>query len=507
MLLYGQLCNNAALQVKKGKYFVDGDPTDGALLVAARKIGLSTSNSESFQVIKEIPFDSDRKRMSVVVEDENGRRFLITKGAPDVLLPRCNYFLEKDERKILKEQDKQNIEHAIDDMAEKALRTIAISMKQLSKDVSLETGFLEKDLTFIGLYGMIDPPRKEVRHAIEECRQAGIKTVMITGDHVKTARAIAKNLRLLPDDGLVLEGQQLNQMSTDELEEMIEDVYVFARVTPEHKLKIVKAFQNKGHIVAMTGDGVNDAPAIKASDIGISMGISGTDVTKEASSLVLMDDNFATIKAAIKEGRNIYENIRKFIRYLLASNVGEILVMLFAMLLGMPLPLVPVQILWVNLVTDGLPAMALGLDQPEGDVMKRGPRSPKEGVFARGLGFKIISRGFLIGAVTLIAFMLTYQNNPENLIYGQTIAFATLVMAQLIHVFDCRSEKSVFDRNPFENIYLVLAVISSILLLLIVIYWPPLQPIFHTMTLTLRDWMLIIGLGALPTVLFGFTKR
>lgn len=507
MLLYGQLCNNSSLQVKKGHYYVDGDPTDGALIVAARKLGLSTHNVENFNVIKEIPFDSDRKRMSVVVEDANGRRFLITKGAPDVLLPRCNYVLDKDGRKLLKQRDSDAISSAIDYMADKALRTIAISMKPLAKDVTLESAFLEKDLTFIGLFGMIDPPRKEVKAAIEECRQAGIKTVMITGDHVKTATAIAKKLELLPEGGLVLEGQQLNQMSVAELEDVIEDVYVFARVTPELKLKIVKAFQERGHIVAMTGDGVNDAPAIKASDIGISMGISGTDVTKEASSLVLMDDNFATIKAAIQEGRNIYENIRKFIRYLLASNVGEILVMLFAMLLGMPLPLVPVQILWVNLVTDGLPAMALGLDQPEDDVMKRAPRSPREGVFARGLGFKIISRGILIGTVTLIAFMVTYQNNPEHLVYGQTIAFTTLVMAQLIHVFDCRSERSVFDRNPFENMYLVLAVLSSILLLLVVIYWPPLQPIFHTIALSLRDWMLIIGLAALPTVLFGFTKR
>ncbi|MFS0672377.1 calcium-translocating P-type ATPase, SERCA-type [Ornithinibacillus sp. 179-J 7C1 HS] len=507
MLLYGQVCNNAELQVKKGKYIIDGDPTDGALIVAARKIGLNHLSGDKFKIIKEIPFDSDRKRMSVVVEDENGQRFLITKGAPDVLLPRCNYLLDKENRKILKQQDRDRIEHAIDSMAEKALRTIAISMRPLSTDISLDSTFLEKDLTFIGLFGMIDPPRKEVRAAISECREAGIKTVMITGDHVKTARAIAKDLNLLPDNGLVIEGSQLNQMSTEDLEDIIEDVYVFARVTPEHKLKIVNAFQSKGHIVAMTGDGVNDAPAIKASDIGISMGNSGTDVTKEASSLVLMDDNFATIKAAIQEGRNIYENIRKFIRYLLASNVGEILVMLFAMLLGMPLPLVPVQILWVNLVTDGLPAMALGLDKAEDDVMKRSPRSPNEGVFARGLGYKIITRGILIGIVTLIAFIVTYQNNPDNLVYAQTVAFTTLVMAQLIHVFDCRSEKSVFDRNPFENMYLVLAVISSVLLLLVVLYWAPLQPIFHTVSLGLRDWLLILGMSALPTVLFGFTKK
>src|SRR5690625_5098233 len=392
-------------------------------------------------------------------------------------------------------------------MAAKALRTIAVSIKSLSKDESLEMTLLEKDLTFVGRYGTMDPPRKEVKAAIDECKQAGIKTVMITGDHEKTALAIATNLNLMPEDGQVLDGKQLNQMSVDELRDVIEDVYVFARVTPEHKLKIVKAFQEKGHIVAMTGDGVNDAPAIKASDIGISMGESGTDVTKEASSLILMDDNVATIKSAINEGRNIYENIRKFIRYLLASNVGEILVMLFAMLLALPLPLVPVQILWVNLVTDGLPAMALGLDKPEADSMKHHPRDPREGIFSRGLGFKIISRGFLIGIVTLIAFILTYQNNPDYLVHGQTVAFTTLVITQLIHVFDCRSEESVFARNPFENIYLLFAILSSLLLLLVVVYWEPLQPIFHTTSLGLRDWLLIIGLSSLPTMLFGFTKK
>ncbi|WP_010530482.1 calcium-translocating P-type ATPase, SERCA-type [Lentibacillus jeotgali] len=507
MFLYGMLCNNASLMTKKGKCYVDGDPTDGALLVAARKLGLSHQLHDNYHVVKELPFDSDRKRMSMVVEDDNNMRFLITKGAPEVLLPRSNYVMKEQGRKLMRSEEKRGIDQAVNNMADKALRTLAIAMRPLAKDESLNSAALEKDLTLVGLYGMMDPPRKEVKTAIEECREAGIKPVMITGDHEKTARAIAAELNLLPEDGMVLNGYQLNNMSVSELQNMIDQVYVFARVTPEHKLKIVKALQEQGHIVAMTGDGVNDAPAIKASDIGISMGESGTDVTKEASSLILMDDNFATIKSAIIEGRNIYENIRKFIRYLLASNVGEILVMLFAMLLAMPLPLVPVQILWVNLVTDGLPAMALGLDQSEDDVMKRGPRNPKEGVFARGLGFKIISRGIVIGLAALVAFMIAYQGNPDNLIYGQTIAFTTLVMAQLIHVFDCRSEHSIFARNPFENKYLVLAVLSSVLLLLVVIYWAPLQPVFHTTALNLRDWLLVLALSFLPSVLFGFSKK
>lgn len=507
MLLYGMLCNHASIVTQKGNNRIDGDPTDGALLVAAYKLGLQTPNKQPYRILKEIPFDSNRKRMSMVVEDENGMRLLITKGAPDILLPKSSHIQTEEGKVVLTKERIKSTEKAIVQMAEKALRTIAVGVRILPNSVSLDSPMLEEELTLFGLYGLMDPPRKEVKPAVQECKEAGIKTVMITGDHVHTAKAIAKHLDILPEGGNVLEGKALAQMSDEELAASMDDTYVFARVTPEHKLRIVKAFQKQGHIVAMTGDGVNDAPAMKASDIGISMGISGTDVTKEASSLVLMDDNFATIKSAIKEGRNIYENIRKFIRYLLASNVGEILVMLFAMLLALPLPLVPVQILWVNLVTDGLPAMALGVDKAEDDVMKRGPRNPREGIFSRGLGYKIISRGILIGIVTLLAFIVAYQNTPENLVYAQTIAFSTLVVAQLIHVFDCRSEKSIFARNFFENGYLILAVLSSLLLLLVVIYFPPLQPIFHTVSLTVIDWMLIVGLGALPTVLFGFTKK
>lgn len=505
MLLYGMLCNQASLQVKKGQYIVSGDPTDGALLIAARKFGIDYTAEDHFEIEKEIPFDSTRKRMSMVVKNNKGERFLITKGAPEIVLPRCSFQLTDHGKVILK--DKQPIENVVDEMATDAYRTLAIAIRPLNENTTMEDAFLERELTFIGLYGIVDPPRKEVKQAILDCRLAGIKTVMITGDHKQTASAIAKEIDLLPDGGRVVTGKELNEMSTSELSEIIEDVYVFARVTPAHKLKIVEAYQDKGHIVAMTGDGVNDAPAIKASNIGISMGITGTDVTKEASSLILMDDNFTTIRSAIKEGRNIYENIRKFIRYLLASNVGEILAMLIALLLSMPLPLVPVQILWVNLVTDGLPAMALGLDQPEDDVMKRGPRHPKEGVLARGLGFKIISRGIVIGAVTVLGFAFIYQNNPENLTYARTIAFTTLVIAQLIHVFDCRSEHSIFARNPFENKYLIFAVLSSLLMVLVVIYWAPLQPIFHTVGLSIKDWVLIVALASIPTVIFGFTKK
>ncbi|WP_057763160.1 calcium-translocating P-type ATPase, SERCA-type [Cytobacillus praedii] len=513
MLMFGMLCNHAEVKRKENEFVIDGDPTEGALLVAAMKAGYNRETLlNQFQIVKEFPFDSERKMMSIVVKDQQGKQFIVTKGAPDVLVGVCESILWDGKRKFLNREVTGHIQKAIEGLASQALRTIAIGVKELSPNtIILDEKEAEKGLTFIGLQGMIDPPRPEVKDAVKECKEAGIKTVMITGDHVITAKAIAKQLGILTNKSKVLDGKALSEMNVDELEEVVDDVSVFARVSPEHKLKIVKALQNKGHIVAMTGDGVNDAPAIKAADIGVAMGITGTDVAKEASALVLLDDNFATIKAAIKEGRNIYENIRKFIRYLLASNVGEILVMLFAMILGLPLPLVPIQILWVNLVTDGLPAMALGLDQPEDDVMKRKPRNPREGVFARGLGWKVVSRGFLIGIATLLAFIFAYHANPNDLPYAQTIAFATLVLAQLIHVFDCRSEKSVFARNPFGNKYLVWAVISSLLLLFVVIYYPPLQPIFHTVPIEMKDWLMITGLAAVPTFLlagsFLLTKR
>ncbi|MEH6940513.1 cation-translocating P-type ATPase [Bacillus sp. JJ722] len=505
LLTFGLLCNASEVREVEGKLVVEGSATEGAMQVAAIKAGITKELLlQQFTIVREYPFDSTRKMMSVIVKDGNGQYFVVTKGAPDVLLGKCKSILWEERAKIIDNRSVAAVQDAIDDLASQALRTIAIGYKKVtSTSINMHEREIERDLTFIGLQGIIDPPRPEVKDAVSECNKAGIKTIMITGDHVATATAIAKQLGILQNDDIVIEGRELNEMSVEELEEVVEHVAVFARVSPEHKLKIVKALQNKGHVVAMTGDGVNDAPAIKAADIGVAMGITGTDVSKEASALVLLDDNFATIKAAIKEGRNIYENIRKFIRYLLASNVGEILVMLFAMLLALPLPLTAIQILWVNLVTDGLPAMALGLDKAEDNVMKRKPRNPKEGVFSRGLGWKIISRGFLIGGATLLAFITALKNNPGNLAYAQTIAFTTLVMAQLIHVFDCRSEKNIFARNPFGNKYLIGAVLLSLLMIIPVIYLPSLQGIFGTVAIVPKDWLLVLGMSALPTFLLA----
>ncbi|MCL6603545.1 MAG: calcium-translocating P-type ATPase, SERCA-type [Paenibacillus sp.] len=492
--------NNAVWALK-------GDPTEGALVALSGKMGLTAQSlAVSYTREKEFPFDSERKLMSVIVNQPGGR-MICTKGAPDVLLGRCSYMLWDGGVVPCTPTLRQKVLDANENMASGALRVLGMAYRDMRpNEIASNEKEAECQLIFIGLAGMIDPPRREVRDAISITRKAGIKTVMITGDHGTTAEAIAHQLGILQRGGTVLTGNQISRMSEDDLDKVSDNVFVYARVSPEHKLRIVKSLQRHGHVVAMTGDGVNDAPAVKAADIGISMGITGTDVTKEASSLILGDDNFSTIVAAIEEGRNIYENIRKFIRYLLASNVGEILTMFFAMMLGLPLPLVPIQILWVNLVTDGLPAMALGVDQPEKDLMEHKPRGAKENIFARRLGWKIISRGMLIGLCTLIAFWLTLRIAPENpaqLLRAQSVAFATLVMAQLFHVFDCRSSRSVFHRNPFQNKYLVLAVLSSIILMLVVMYLPVLQPVFKTVSLTFREWCLVLVTAGIPTFLMG----
>ncbi len=524
LLQISALCNNSEIvenvsEETRGKkklkeesgtsssWDLKGDPTEGALVTLSSKMGMSPHSLGSMYTReKEFPFDSERKLMSVIVNHQGGR-LLYTKGAPDVLLHKCSYILWGGKVIPFTGMMRKQVLTANEEMASGALRVLGTAYRELrpQEKVASESE-AESQLIFVGLAGMIDPPRREVRDSIATCRRAGIKTVMITGDHGTTAEAIAQQLGILPRGGIAVSGQELSRLSDDELDAKVDHIYVYARVSPEHKLRIVKSLQRKGHVVAMTGDGVNDAPAIKAADIGIAMGITGTDVTKEASSLILSDDNFSTIVAAIEEGRNIYENIRKFIRYLLASNVGEILTMFFAMMLALPLPLLPIQILWVNLVTDGLPAMALGVDQPEKDLMEHKPRGAKENIFARRLGWKIISRGFLIGICTLAAFWLTLRvapDQPGQLLKAQSVAFATLVMAQLFHVFDCRSSRSVFHRNPFQNKYLVLAVLSSILLMLGVFYIEPLQPIFKTVPLGLREWAITLVAAGIPTFLMG----
>jgi P-type Ca2+ transporter type 2C len=496
-------CNNAYMVLVDGdkdqRWTVQGDPTEGALLVMAKKAGFDNPESV-YTRVGEMPFDSERKLMSVLVKSGD-EVFVFVKGAPDVLMGRCTRAFVGGREELLSNNLKKQIAGANQLMASHALRNLAFGYRKFrSVEMAKSVSDWESELVFVGLCGMIDPPRVEVESAIQLCRSAGVRTVMITGDHQETAAAIAHQLNILPENGRILTGSEIDKIDDTQLAQIAPLTYVYARVSPEHKLRIVRALQANGEIVAMTGDGVNDAPAIKQADIGISMGQMGTDVAKEASALILSDDNFATIVAAVEEGRGIYDNIKKFIRYLLASNVGEIVTMFFAMLAGLPLPLLPIQILWVNLVTDGLPAIALGVDSAEPDIMQRPPRNVNEGIFARGMGTKILSRGILIGLVTLAVFVYAMRTNPSDLSRAQTMAYATLTMSQLILVFDCRSlEGGIFKRNIFGNIWLILAVASSVGLFLLTLYVPALQVPFHTVRLDVREWIMILVAAAIPT--------
>jgi len=513
------LCNNAVLtkrglriaglfrsERKDNLWGIDGDPTEGALLVAAAKAGIWREELErKAQRVAEIPFESERKRMTVIYKTKSEGYKAYAKGAPDVILNLCNRELTKDGVKELTAERRKAILYFNDEMASQALRVLALAVKEVQPG---ETGGeVEKDLIFVGLMGMIDPPRPSAAKAIRVCQAAGIKPVMITGDHKLTAQAVARELGILRGPNqYVVTGSELDQMTDEELSKHVMDISVFARVAPIDKLRIVRAFKQRGQIVAMTGDGVNDAPAVKEADIGVAMGQTGTDVTKEASSMIITDDNFATIVAAVEEGRGIYDNIRKFIRYLLSCNLGEVLVMFLGTLVGLPLPLLPIQILWVNLVTDGLPAMALGVDGSEPDIMKREPRRPDESVFARGLGKKILIRGTMIGVGTLLVFVIGLWYGV-GLLAARTMAFTTLVFSQLFHVFDCKSERrGIFEVGLFSNPLLVAAVAVSTIMQLCVIYIPTLQAIFKTTALVGWQWVLILLVAGGPTVLIGLTR-
>jgi Ca2+-transporting ATPase len=509
------LCNNARLSGKvNDKYTYD--PTEVALLVAAAKGGLTLEMLErDFTRHDEIPFDSDRKCMSVICSNRKNENFIFTKGAPDIIIQKCDKILTMRGIVNLTPEIRANVLEINDSMAREALRVLGVSYRQLEQKQGIRNkqgmkDYPEENMVFVGLLGMIDPPREEAKKAIQICKMAGIKPVMITGDHKITALAVAQELNMHDNDngndGVVLTGAELDEMSEKKLMKIAGKVSVYARVSPRHKLSIVKIYKKLNHVVAMTGDGVNDAPAVKEADIGVSMGVMGTDVTKEASSMILMDDNFATIVAAIEEGRVIYSNIRKFIRYLLSCNIGEVLTMFLGMLAGMPVPLLPIQILWVNLVTDGLPAIALGLEPPEKDVMMRKPRERGDNIFSEGLLKLIVFRGIFLGLSTLAVFasMLYFTGDTE---LARTGAFVTLVITQLIHVFECKSErKSIFHINIFNNIYLVLAVLCSFIMILSVVYIPFLQNIFATVPLNQDDWLLIIGFSFLGPAAAGLLR-
>ena len=489
-------CNNSILQKGNRGYETQGDPTEISLLAMAIKAGMPTAGRKR---LLEIPFDSRRKKMSCVVEIE-GELFVLVKGAFDVIVDSCAWIINHQKKTKLEPSHVSCLQELQEKWANQALRVLGFAYKPISPQevTTFNEKQLESNLVMLGICGIIDPPRRGVASSVNECLQAGIIPIMITGDHPATARAIAAEIGITRS-GEVISGNEINKLTDEQLYSRAVNLRVFARVSPEHKNRIVKILQKHNHVVAMTGDGVNDAPAVKAADIGVAMGITGTEVTKEASSMILMDDDFSTIVRAVHEGRAIYDNIRKFIRYLLGGNIGEVMVMFTSYLLGMPLPLLPIQILWINLVTDGLPAMGLGLEPPEPGIMHRKPRPKNEGIFARRLGWIVFSRGFFIAAVTLISFtigLIYVRLEPEITINtARTMAFTTLVFAQLFYVFECRSEKySPFELGILENKYLLIAVSCSVIMHLSVIYIPALQAVFKTVPLELWQWSLILVL-------------
>ena len=482
LLRVAAVCTEARIAKQGERYQPQGDPTEVALLVAAAKGGVTREGlAPQLKTVSEKPFDPVRKRMSVVVKGREGER-LLCKGAPDLLLDRCTEIALAGGSRAMTEKDRRQIQSAAADMAKRALRVIG-----LAESSSPQNG--EERMTFLGLAGMIDPPRPEVAAAVRDCRRAGIRPVMITGDHRDTAAAIARQVGILRPGDEVLTGAEIARLSDAELAARCRRISVYARVSPADKLRIVKAWKAAGKVVAMTGDGVNDAPAVKAADIGVAMGIAGTDVTKEAASVVILDDNFATIVAAVEEGRVIYQNIRSFIRYLLTCNLGEVLCMLLAMLAGLPVPLLPIQILMVNLLTDGLPAIALGMEPPSKKIMDRPPRPREEGLFAGGLLATILVRGFLLGLGTAGAFYAVLQMSGD-LTLARSAGYLVLVLSQMVHIFECRGKGVSLNGNP----YLIFAALGSVLISFATVYLPALRPIFCTVP---------VGMEEMPPVLAG----
>jgi len=503
LLRAGTLCSNASYDGKN----VIGDTTEGALIVAAAKAGMTKENLESmYPRVQEVPFTSERKRMTTVHKSPEGKMFAYAKGAPEIVLERCSHILKDGKITKLTEKERERILRTNEEMANEALRVLAVAYKELPTTTSekFDEENLEKDLVFLGLTGMIDPPREEAKEANRLCQQAGIKTVMITGDHKLTAVAIAKELGMLKSD-MTLTGAELDNLSDEEFEKIVEDVTVYARVSPEHKLRIVKALKKKGHIVAMTGDGVNDAPALKQADIGVAMGITGTDVTREAADMVLADDNFATIVKAVEGGRSIYDNIRKFSFFLMRSNFDELGIIASFAFMGLELPLLPGMILWLNLVTDGGPAVALTMEPPEPDVMQRPPRNPNEGVLHGRLASILATftaQFLLTGGI----FYWQYYILGEPLEYARTMAFMRATLQELFVVWNCRSErKNAFRISFLSNKFLLVAVIASALLTVFI----PYIGLFNTVPITDPfDWMVVIvaslsGLLILPEVFYG----
>ena len=528
-----------------------GEATELAIINAAREQGKYKERLyQKFARINDIPFDSDRKMMSTIhmigseridlytnsdqwnnesntmysnsnlnneannssdlkildlIHNSNDKFLCITKGAPEVILKNCSKYYLNGQINILNDESIRKIEKINSTMAENALRVIAVaysSMPRLPTNIDSES--IERNLTFVGLIGMIDPPREGVKEAVQSCKKAGIKTVMITGDHILTAKAIAKELGILGNNDLAITGKELDKISKGELEKNISNYSVFARVSPEHKVRIVEAFQKTGAVVAMTGDGVNDAPALKKADIGIAMGKNGTDVAKNAADMILADDNFVTIVEAVKQGRNIFDNIKKAVHFLISTNIGEIVTIFMGLLLGLKSPLLAIQLLWINLVTDSLPAIAIGLESPDKNIMNQKPRNSRKSIFADGLWSKIILEGIMLGMLTLVAFSV--GNNLYGLEVGRTMAFVAMAMLELVHSFNVKSEESIFKVGILENKYLIGAFILGTLLQVVVVMVPALASVFSLVSLTGTQWLYTLGISILPIIIIEAQK-
>lgn len=506
------LTNDAKLKVKGGDASITGDPTEGALLTFAEKAGNGLDNLyKNFDRLEEIPFDSDRKMMTTFHDKIFDGIASFTKGAPDVVLERCEKVLIDGKEVDLDEKLRKEILGKNSEFARSALRCLGYAYRKHSDMPSeITSDAIEKDMVFVGLTGMIDPSRPEAKEAIKECKSAGIRPIMITGDYLETGLAIAKDLGIATSDDQAIMGRELNEMSEAELREIVKEKSVYTRVSPENKVQIVTALKQNGHITAMTGDGVNDAPAIKKADIGIAMGITGTDVAKNTAEVILTDDNFATIVNAVEEGRIIYSNIKKFVAYLLSCNLGEVLIVLISILMNLPVPLIPIQLLWLNLVTDSFPALALGVERGEADIMDEPPRDPDEPILDKEIKITVAIQSIAITVATLLAYFvgLKWYGLESGINHARTMAFSALIICELLRAYTARSiDKTVFEIGVFTNKKLVMATVFSFLLMLLVIYVPVLNDAFGLMDLGPREIAVVLGSALIPLVAGEIQKK
>lgn len=507
ILSLATLCNNAKTIRSNNKIYALGDPTEEAIVNAYNSLGKDKKVLDDLFVrIDEIPFDSNKKFMTTLHKTPTGKYRIISKGAADILINKCTKFLNNGKISDITNFERQLIRKQNEAMASKALRVICVCYNDTNTLPSKDQ--LNKNLIFAGLIAMLDPPRKEAKQAVKDCQLAGIKPIMITGDHIITAKAIAKDLGIYTTDSKAICGYELDRISPENLKDKINDYSVFARVTPEHKVKIVKAFQQNNNVVAMTGDGVNDAPALKAADIGCAMGKNGTAVAKEAADMILTDDNFATIVSAIKQGRTVFENIRKTIHFLISSNIGEIITVLSAFLLNLPSPLLAIQLLWVNLVTDSLPALALGVEPVEKNIMLKKSKNEKGKLFTKKMAFEIAVEGFFIGTISMLAFCIgrSYFDSFDNTDIARTMAFCVLSLSQLIHAFNVRSDLSLFKIGFFSNPKMIFSFFVCLLLQISVVCIPFLNSVFKTVPLNPVQWLIVAGLSLSPLVIIEIEK-